>query len=285
VPPAIVTRLLYMCYSRMCRLSGRKGLGLQHAVFSPCPFRLCCVLLAVSVCSLTDPTRLVRSPTSFAGSAFHSLLFPKSTYSSQLTPRSLSFYEDQLDQCRGEPAQFAENKTLAPVRIVRSNADHGESPRTRQVLARDGFFTTGGASRCQHIRFVRTIPVSIHLRSPLSLAVRLKTIRGYADRSGYTKLLSLPRTSLGAMRWCATVSLIWSTDCENAVSTRGESEMTRGRRAVLHTEAQTIRSRFAATSLTMWCCRAGVPRIASILESSARSVGRTIMCTRKRPIG
>jgi hypothetical protein len=68
---------------------------------------------------------MVRSPTSFAGSAFHSLLFLKSTYSFQLTSPSLSFYEDQLDQCRGEPAQLAENKTLAPVRIVRLNADHG----------------------------------------------------------------------------------------------------------------------------------------------------------------
>jgi hypothetical protein len=87
---------------------------------------------------------MVRSPTSFAGSAFHSLLFPKSTYSSQLTSPSLSFYEDQLDQCRGEPAQLAENKTLAPVRIERSNADHRGPPRPRQVLAREGFFTTRG---------------------------------------------------------------------------------------------------------------------------------------------
>jgi hypothetical protein len=87
---------------------------------------------------------MVRGPTSFAGSAFHSLLFPKSTYSSQLTSPSLLFYEDQLDQCRGEPAQLAENKTLAPVRIVRSNADHGGPPRPRQVLAREAFFTTRG---------------------------------------------------------------------------------------------------------------------------------------------
>jgi hypothetical protein len=87
---------------------------------------------------------MVRNPTSFAGSTFHSLLFPESTYSSQLTSPLLSFYEDQLDQCRGEPAQLAENKTLAPVRIVRSNADHGGPPRPRQVLAREGFFTTRG---------------------------------------------------------------------------------------------------------------------------------------------
>ena len=69
---------------------------------------------------------------------------PKSTYSSQLTSPSLSFYEDQLDQCRGEPAQLAENKTLAPVRIVRSNADHGGPPRPRQILVREGFLTTRG---------------------------------------------------------------------------------------------------------------------------------------------
>jgi hypothetical protein len=33
-----------------------EGLGL-HCM----SFRLCCVLLAISVCSLTDPTRLVRN--------------------------------------------------------------------------------------------------------------------------------------------------------------------------------------------------------------------------------
>jgi hypothetical protein len=139
----------------MCRLSGRKRLGLQCMSFRLSfhqSFRL--VLFAFAafyslfpyVLSPIRPawSAMVRSPTSFAGSAFHSLLFPKSTYSSQLTSPSLSFYEDQLDQCRGEPAQLAENKTLAPVRIVRSNADHGGPPRPRQVLAREGFFTTRG---------------------------------------------------------------------------------------------------------------------------------------------
>jgi hypothetical protein len=85
---------------------------------------------------------MVRSPTSFAGSACHSLLFPQSTYCSQFTSPLLSFYEDQLDQGRGELAQLAENKTLAPVRIVRLNADHGGPPRPRQGLARKEFFTT-----------------------------------------------------------------------------------------------------------------------------------------------
>jgi hypothetical protein len=128
-------------------------------------------------------------------------------------------------------------------------------------------------------------PAHITEACELYLAGKLKNVLGCADHYGYTKLLSLPRTSFGVMRWCATVSSIWLTDCENAVSTRGESVVTRGRRAVLRTEARTTRSPLAATSLTMWCSRAGVLKTASILESSARSVGRTIMCTRKRPIG
>jgi hypothetical protein len=46
---------------------------------------------------------------------------------------------------------------------------------------------------------------------------------------------------------------LWSTDFENAFSTRGGRAMTLGRRAVPRTEARTTRSPLAATSLTMWC--------------------------------
>ena len=50
------------------------------------------------------------------------------------------------------------------------------------------------------------------------------------------------------MRWCATVSSTWLKDYENAVSTRGESAMTLGRRAVLRTEGRTTRSPLPVTS-------------------------------------
>jgi hypothetical protein len=126
---------------------------------------------------------MVRSPTSFAGSACHSLLFPQSTYCSQFTSPLLSFYEDQLDQGRGEPAQLAENKTLAPVRIVRSNADHGGPLRPRQGLARKEFFTTrqrirwgptpgiAGGRRWRNNRLMRRAGLGSRARSRNGMAI------------------------------------------------------------------------------------------------------------------
>ena len=57
--------------------------------------------------------------------------------------------------------------------------------------------------------------------------------------------------------------------------------MIRGKRAVPYTKARTGRLLSAATSSITWYSSVGALRTASMLESSARSVLRSIVCTRK----